>query len=161
VSDNIARLGQIDSEKVVQAAKKAGVHELILRLPLGYDTEIGEGGASLSGGQRQRIGLARALYGDPAFIVLDEPNSNLDDAGERALMQTLKDLRQNETTVILVTHKPALLSGVDKVLMLKEGQVAMFGPRQEVLQRLMGQQPGQTGQQPSGPQGKPQISKVK
>jgi len=160
VSENIARLGQIDSKKVVQAGKKAGVHELILRFPQGYDTEIGEGGATLSGGQRQRIGLARALYGDPAFIVLDEPNSNLDDAGERALMQTLKDLRQNETTVIVVTHKPALLSEVDKVLMLKEGQVAMFGPRQEVLQRLMGQKPGPAGNQPET-QGKPQISKVK
>jgi PrtD family type I secretion system ABC transporter len=160
VSENIARLGHIDSDQVVEAAQKAGVHDLILRLPQGYDTEIGEGGAALSGGQRQRIGLARALYGNPVFVVMDEPNSNLDDAGERALMQTLQMLRQNQTTVVMVTHKPALLSGTDKVLMLKEGQVSMFGPRQEVLQRLMGQQTGQTGQQ-SGPQGKPQISKVK
>jgi PrtD family type I secretion system ABC transporter len=160
VSENIARLGRIDSEKVVEAAQKAGVHEVILRLPQGYDTEIGEGGSALSGGQRQRIGLARALYGTPVFLVLDEPNSNLDDAGERALMHTLKALRENGTTVIMVTHKPALLSGMDRVLMLKEGQVAMFGPRQEVLARLMGQQPGQSGQQ-SGAQGKPQISKVK
>jgi PrtD family type I secretion system ABC transporter len=160
VSENIARLGHIDSDQVVEAAQKAGVHDLILRLPQGYDTEIGEGGAALSGGQRQRIGLARALYGNPVFVVMDEPNSNLDDAGERALMQTLQMLRQNQTTVVMVTHKPALLSGTDKVLMLKDGQVSMFGPRQEVLQRLMGQQTGQTGQQ-SGPQGKPQISKVK
>jgi ABC-type protease/lipase transport system fused ATPase/permease subunit len=160
VSENIARLGRIDSEQVVQAAQKAGVHEVILRLPQGYDTEIGEGGSALSGGQRQRIGLARALYRTPVFLVLDEPNSNLDDAGERALMHTLKALRENGTTVIMVTHKPALLSEVDKVLMLKAGQVAMFGPRQEVLARLMGQQPGQGGQQ-TGAQGKPQISKVK
>lgn len=160
VSENIARLGHIDSDQVVEAAQKAGVHELILHLPQGYDTEIGEGGAALSGGQRQRIGLARALYGNPVFVVMDEPNSNLDDAGERALMQTLQMLRQNQTTVVMVTHKPALLSGTDKVLMLKEGQVSMFGPRQEVLQRLMGQQSGQTGPQ-SGSQGKAQISKVK
>lgn len=160
VSENIARLGRIDSDKVVEAAQKAGVHELILRLPQGYDTEIGEGGAALSGGQRQRIGLARALYGNPVFVVMDEPNSNLDDAGEKALMQALQNLRQHQTTVVVVTHKPALLSGTDKVLMLKEGQVSMFGPRQEVLQRLMGQQPAQGGQQP-GTQGKTQISKVK
>jgi len=160
VSENIARLGHIDSDQVVEAAQKAGVHDLILRLPQGYDTEIGEGGAALSGGQRQRIGLARALYGNPVFVVMDEPNSNLDDAGERALMQTLQMLRQNQTTVVMVTHKPALLSGTDKVLMLKEGQVSMFGPRQEVLQRLMGQQSGQTGQQ-AGSQAKAQISKVK
>ena len=160
VSENIARLGHIDADKVVEAAQRAGVHELILRLPQGYDTEIGEGGAALSGGQRQRIGLARALYGNPVFVVMDEPNSNLDDAGERALMQSLQALRENQATVVMVTHKPALLSGVDKVLMLKEGQVSMFGPRQEVLQRLTGQQPGQGGQQ-TGTQGKPQISKVK
>ena len=160
VSENIARLGHIYSDQVVEAAQKAGVHELILHLPQGYDTEIGEGGAALSGGQRQRIGLARALYGNPVFVVMDEPNSNLDDAGERALIQTLQMLRQDQTTVVMVTHKPALLSGTDKVLMLKQGQVSMFGPRQEVLQRLMGQQPGQTGQQP-GPQSKAQISKVK
>jgi PrtD family type I secretion system ABC transporter len=160
VSENIARLGRIDSEKVVQAAQKAGVHEVILRLPQGYDTEIGEGGSALSGGQRQRIGLARALYGNPVFLVLDEPNSNLDDAGERALMHTLKALRENGTTVVMVTHKPALLSGMDKVLMLKAGQVAMFGPRQEVLTRLTGQQPGQESQQ-AKTQSKAQISKVK
>jgi len=140
VSENIARMGEVDSDKVIEAAKMAHAHEFILRLPNGYDTEIGEQGGNLSGGQRQRIGLARAFYGDPRFVVLDEPNSNLDDAGEKALMQALEQLKQNGVTAIIVTHKPSLLSAADKIMMLKEGQISMFGPRQEVFQRLSGQQ---------------------
>ncbi len=137
ISENIARMGTVDSEKVVQAATCAGVHETILRLPAGYDTQIGEAGSNLSGGQRQLVGLARVLYGDPKFVILDEPNSNLDDRGEKMLLQTLKYLKKAGVTTIMVTHKPALLSFADKMLLLKEGQVVMFGPREEVLQKLM------------------------
>ncbi len=139
VSENIARMGEPDSDQVVAAAKKAGVHDMILHLPEGYDTAIGAGGVALSGGQRQRVGLARALYGTPRFVVLDEPNSSLDDAGEKALMLTLGILKQEEVTTIVVTHKPAILANVDKILMLQMGQIARFGPRQEVFQALMGQ----------------------
>lgn len=137
VSDNIARMGTVDPEKVVEAAQQAGIHEMILKLPQGYDTQIGQGGIRLSGGQRQRVAMARALYGDPKLIVMDEPNSNLDDAGERALQAALVRLKQKKTTVIIVTHKPSLLGSVDKILMLNEGQVAMFGPKEEVFKRLL------------------------
>ncbi|MDA8403359.1 MAG: type I secretion system permease/ATPase [Desulfobacteraceae bacterium] len=137
VSDNIARMGIVDPEKVIEAAQQAGVHEMILKFPQGYDTHIGNGGVRLSGGQRQRVALARAFYGNPRLIVLDEPNSNLDEAGERALQAALAKLKQKKTTVIMVTHKPSLLVSVDKVLMLHDGQVVMFGPREEVFKRLM------------------------
>ncbi len=144
VSANIARLAEPDSEKVIAAARMAGVHELILGLPKGYDTDIGEAGRNLSGGQRQRIGLARALYDDPKLVILDEPNSNLDDVGEAALLRALLQLKQRKATIIVVTHKPAILSSVDKILMLSDGQMAMFGSREEVLARLtQRQQPQQ------------------
>ena len=139
VSENIARMGDVQPEKVVAAARLAGIHEMVLKLPKGYDTWIGDDGVRLSGGQRQRIALARALYGSPKLIVLDEPNSNLDDAGEKALIQALQQLRESGVTTVIVTHKPALLANVDKVLMLKEGMVSMFGPREEVFQKLLGQ----------------------
>ncbi len=139
VAENIARLGPVDSDKVIAAAKMAGVHELVLRMPAGYDTRIGEGNVVLSGGQRQRIGLARALYGNPKLVILDEPDSNLDDDGEKALLASWRQLKENGTTLIVVSHKPALLSGVDKVLVLKEGQVAMFGDRDQVFKTLMQQ----------------------
>ncbi len=145
VKDNIARMGEADSDKVVEAARKAGVHELVLQLPEGYDTNIGGAAAQiLSGGQRQRIALARAIYDNPKLVVLDEPNSNLDDVGEQALMYTLNMLKKDGVTTIIITHKPGILSGVDKILLLKEGQVAMFGPAQEVFKALSGQavQPG-------------------
>ena len=137
VAENIARLNPVDSEQVIHAAQLAGVHELILQFPQGYDTRIGDGGIVLSGGQRQRLGLARALYGDPRLIVLDEPNSNLDEDGERALLNALPQLKANGSTVIIVSHKPSLLVGVDKILMLKDGQVAMFGPREAVFKKLL------------------------
>jgi PrtD family type I secretion system ABC transporter len=137
VADNIARMGAVDSEKVIAAARQAGVHELVLNFPRGYDTRIGEGGVVLSGGQRQRIGLARVLYGRPRLVVLDEPNSNLDDEGERALLNSWPQLKAQGTTLVVVSHKPGLLAGVDKILMLKAGRMVMFGPRDAVFQKLM------------------------
>lgn len=137
VAENVARLNQVDSEKVIEAAKQAGVHDLILNFPQGYDTRIGEGGLVLSGGQRQRIGLARALYNKPKLVILDEPNSNLDEEGEKALLGAWAHLKQQGTTLIVVSHKPSLLAGVDKILMLKNGQLAMFGPRDAVFKKLL------------------------
>ncbi len=136
VAENIARLGEVDSTKVIKAARMAGVHEMILALPKGYDTQLGEQGAALSGGQRQRIGLARALYGDPRVIVLDEPNSNLDEEGEASLAQALLNLKQQQATLILVTHKAHILSIVDNIMMMQDGQIVLSGPRQEVLAQL-------------------------
>jgi len=137
VAENIARLNEVESEKVIAAAQQAGVHELILEFPQGYDTRIGDGGVVLSGGQRQRLGLARALYGDPKLVILDEPNSNLDDDGEKALLNSWLQLKAKGSTVIVVSHKPSLLVGVDKILMLKDGQVVMFGPRELVFKKLL------------------------
>lgn len=136
ISENIARFGTVDPEKVVAAAKMADVHELILRLPEGYDTVIGGSGGALSGGQRQRIGLARALYGNPVAVVLDEPNSNLDEQGDSALANALQRLKQNKVTVILVTHRNSVLSRVDKLLILNDGQLALYGPRDQVIAHL-------------------------
>lgn len=143
VAENIARFGSVDPDSVVKAAQLAGVHEMILRLPGGYNTPLGAGGVALSGGQRQRIGLARAMYGSPKFVVLDEPNSNLDDAGERALVQAVLNFKQMGATVVLITHRPGILGVTDKILLLVEGQVRAFGPRDDVLRSLQqGQQPG-------------------
>lgn len=136
VAENIARLGEPEPQAIIAAAQRANAHEMILRLPQGYDTQIGEGGAALSGGQRQRIGLARALYGKPRIVVLDEPNANLDGEGEAALAQAMAGVRQAGITLIVVSHRPSLLAGVDKLLVLREGSVEMFGPRTEVLSRL-------------------------
>jgi PrtD family type I secretion system ABC transporter len=136
VSENIARFGELDSAKIVAAAKRAGVHEMILRLPSGYDAPIGPGGCVLSGGQRQRIGLARAIFGDPALVVLDEPNSNLDDDGENALTNAIMDLKDAGTTVVIVSHRPSVLNTMDRSLVLAEGTVRAFGSRNEVLARL-------------------------
>lgn len=147
IAENIARFSEIDAEKVIAAAKLAGVHELILRFPHGYDSVIGNGGAGLSGGQKQRIGLARALYDDPSLIVLDEPNSNLDDAGELALNQAVAGLRQRNKTVILITHRTNLLSMTNKLLLLVNGKVNAFGPTNQVLQALANVQKVQAAQQ--------------
>lgn len=134
---NIARMADAEPEEVYAAARLAGCHEMILRLPNGYETQIGEGGLYLSGGQRQLIGLARAMFGRPRLVVLDEPNSNLDGDSEAALIRALERLKENGTTVVLVSHRPTLVQGVDKVLLLKDGAAEMFGPRAEVLKRLM------------------------
>jgi len=136
VSENIARFGEINAELVVAAAKRAGVHDMILHLPKGYDTPLGEGGAGLSGGQKQRLGLARAMYGDPSLLVLDEPNSNLDDVGEHALVQAVAALRQQGKTVVLITHRTNIIGVTNKLLIVRDGQLAMFGPTQEVLNAL-------------------------
>lgn len=136
VAENIARFGEIDPDKVIRAARQAGMHELILQFPQGYDTPLADAGSSLSGGQRQRLGLARALYGDPSFIVLDEPNSNLDDVGDRALAETVKDLKARGKTVVLITHRLSSLSVVDSVLVMHEGTVKLYGPRDQVLAAL-------------------------
>ena len=133
IAQNIARFAEVDADKVLAAAQLAGVHQLILQLPDGYETRLGEGGAGLSGGQKQRIGLARALYGLPAVIVLDEPNSNLDEAGEQALLQAIAQLKQHKRTLILITHKPNVLTLTDQLLILREGQLQAFGPTAKVL----------------------------
>lgn len=142
ISENIARFGEINAEKIVGAATLAGVHEMVLRLPEGYDTIIGAVGGTLAGGQRQRIGLARALYNKPRLIVLDEPSSNLDEIGEGALRLALQQLKAEGITVIVITHRPSILSVVDKVLVLNEGTVADFGPV-EIIMRKYQQAPGQ------------------
>ena len=135
VAENIARLGEVDSAKVVQAAQRAHVHEMILSLPDGYDTMVDPSGALLSPGQRQRIALARALYGDPKLVILDEPNSNLDGAGEQALAETLKALR-GKATVVVVTHRNTLIQHVDKMLVLEAGQVQHYGAAAEVMKAM-------------------------
>jgi ATP-binding cassette subfamily C protein EexD len=136
ISENIARFGEVNSQEVVRAAQMAGVHDMILRLPEGYDTVIGATGGALSGGQRQRIGLARAIYGHPKLIVLDEPNSNLDDQGEAALAVALQNLKETGATVFIITHRSSVLSQVQKLMVMKEGALAMFGPRDQVLAEL-------------------------
>lgn len=135
VAENIARLGAVDSAQVVRAAQRAHVHELILSLPEGYDTAIDPTAALLSPGQRQRIALARALYGEPKLLLLDEPNSNLDGAGENALAATLRDLR-GQVTVVVVTHRNTLIQHVDKMLVLEEGRTRHYGPVAEVLKAM-------------------------
>ncbi len=133
VAENIARFGEVDSDTVLAAARAAGVHELILLLPKGYDTPLGDAGSALSGGQKQRIGLARALYGDPALIVLDEPNSNLDDQGEAALAETIRRLKAKKRTVVIITHRLTTLAVADSILVMHEGTVKAHGPRDQVL----------------------------
>ncbi len=140
VSENIARFGEIDAEKVILAAKRAGVHEMILNMPEGYDTHLGEGGAGLSGGQKQRLGLARTMYDDPSLIVLDEPNSNLDDVGEQALLAALTDLRKRGKTIVLITHRTSIISVTTKLLLLQDGTAKMFGPTSQVIEKLTKQQ---------------------
>jgi ATP-binding cassette subfamily C exporter for protease/lipase len=136
IAENIARFYEVDAEQVILAAKKAGIHEMILRFPKGYDTPIGEGGGFLSGGQRQRVALARAMYGNPQIIVLDEPNANLDDSGEKALAMAVQTMKSEGKTVFLVTHRMNILSVADQLLVMDEGTIRLFGPRDEVIKQL-------------------------
>lgn len=143
VAQNIARFGELDSEAVLEAAHLAGVHDFILRLEKGYETQIGPGGVFMSAGQRQRIALARAIYNRPAFLVLDEPNSYLDAAGEAALIQTLKNVHERGTTIVLICHRPQLLALADTLMILRDGQVQAIGPSKEVIKRMTGPAPSE------------------
>lgn len=140
IADNISRFYELNSEKIIEAAKRAGIHEMILRLPMGYDTPVGEGGMMLSGGQRQRLGLARAIYGNPNVIVLDEPNANLDDIGERALVQAITDLKAQGKTIFLITHRLNILGVADYLLVLNEGRVSHYGLRDDVVAAIKKEQ---------------------
>lgn len=153
LADNIARFGEVDRAKMEAAAKAVGLHELIMALPNGYDTEIGDEGCFLSGGQRQRVALARAIYGNPRLIVLDEPNSSLDEAGEQALVHTLRWLKSQGTTIVIVTHRPNILQTVDRILLVVDGTAKAYGPRDEVLAALQKQL---SPQAPANP--KPQVA---
>jgi ATP-binding cassette subfamily C exporter for protease/lipase len=136
VAENVARFGELDMARVQAAAQEVGMHEFILALPQGYDTPVGRDGAVLSGGQRQRVALARALYGEPALVVLDEPNSSLDEAGDAALSRALQSLKNRGATVVVMTHRASVLAVTDKILMLADGALQAFGPRDDVLAAL-------------------------
>jgi ABC-type protease/lipase transport system fused ATPase/permease subunit len=136
VGENIARFGELNSERIIEATNACGMHGMILRLPSGYDTEIGEGGITLSAGQRQLIGLARAVYGKPVVIALDEPSSNLDEVGDRVLAQTIKAAKSWGSTVIVVSHDPKLLKLMDRLMMIFDGQIREFGPSSEVISAI-------------------------
>jgi ATP-binding cassette subfamily C exporter for protease/lipase len=129
-------MGKPDPDKVIEAARMTGTHEMILRLPMGYDTPIGEAGSALSGGQRQRVALARAIYGTPRLIVLDEPNANLDDAGEKALAEVLEQLKDRGSTVFLITHRHNVVRLADQLLFMRAGRIEKFGPVSPILQDL-------------------------
>jgi ATP-binding cassette subfamily C protein len=137
IAENIARFQTIDEDKVIAAAQMAGVHPMIQAMPAGYNTQIGDGGQSLSGGQRQRIALARALYGMPTLVVLDEPNASLDSEGEAALLSTLERLKAEKRTVILITHKTNILAMMDHILVLNQGKTQAFGEREEIFSKLL------------------------
>ena len=139
IAENIARAGQVASDKVIAAADAAGLHQMILRFPKGYDTPMGEAGGLLSGGQRQRIGLARAMYGDPELVVLDEPNANLDDEGEAALVRAVQGMKAKGKTVVLISHRPGIVGVADRLLILHQGTVQASGPRDGVLAALQQQ----------------------
>ena len=158
ISQNIARFSEVDSQKVVEAAQKAGVHEMILRLPDGYDTRIGAGGASLSGGQRQRVGFARAIYDNPVLVVLDEPNSNLDDQGEAALVRAIQSLKESNTTVVIITHRPSILQVTNKLAVIKQGTLELYGNTKEVLAKMNAAAQAVKGQQQQQQVAKPQAA---
>ena len=146
LAENIARFAQVEPAKVEAAARAVGLHEFILSLPQGYDSPVGPEGARLSGGQRQRVGLARALYGDPVFVVLDEPNSSLDEEGDAALARAIQEGKARGTTFVVMTHRTSVLGVADKMLVLRDGMQQAFGPRDEVLATLQ-----QAKQQPAAP----------
>jgi ABC-type multidrug transport system ATPase subunit len=154
VKENIARMARdTDPDEVIEAAKLAGVHNTIVNLPEGYDTDIGDAGAMLSAGQRQHVALARAFFGNPSLLVLDEPNSNLDSVSEAALVRALATAKERGMTIIVITHRPSVLEAADKLLLLREGSVELFGPRDKVIERM---------QQPTlGHQHRAQIAVVK
>jgi ATP-binding cassette subfamily C exporter for protease/lipase len=139
IAENIARIGEVDSEQVIQAAEAAGLHQMILRFPNDYDSRVGQGGSFLSGGQRQRIGLARALYGSPSLVVLDEPNANLDDEGENALLKSVELLKSQGKTVVLISHRPGVIKVADRLVILQDGKLVANGPRDGVLTALQQQ----------------------
>lgn len=141
VRENIARMAEGETDSVIEAAQFAGIHEMVLDLPDGYETEIGHGGSILSGGQRQRVALARSAYGKPCLMVLDEPNASLDNNGEEALLKMIGGLKAQGVTVIIIAHRPNVLQFVDKILVIRDGAVQAFGPRQEILARLKGETP--------------------
>ncbi len=136
VADNIARFGEPDAEKIVEAAKLADAHEIFLQLPQGYDTVLGSAGYNVSGGQRQRIGLARAFYGSPSLVVLDEPTSNLDADGEAAVTQAIESVKQRGNTAVVIAHRPAIIVSVDKLLVVQKGMLTDFGPVQDILPKM-------------------------
>lgn len=140
IAENIARFGDVDPDKVIQACQTAGLHEMILRFPKGYDTPIAESGLGLSGGQRQRIGLARAIYGNPSLIILDEPNANLDSDGENALHQAVSKLRSEGKSIFLITHRPQIIGLSDQLMVLAQGCIQHYGPRDEVIRALQAPQ---------------------
>lgn len=144
ISENIARFAEFKPEDVVEAAISAGIHDMVLRMPSGYDTRVGPGGTGLSGGQMQRVGLARALYKNPTFIVLDEPNSNLDDAGEIGLAKALMQIRNRKATSVIVTHRISALKVANKMLVMHDGKLSHFGPTQEVMAALKNRQENQS-----------------
>ena len=145
VRENIARFEDADPAEVVAAARRAEVHDIIGRLPQGYETRVGESGFGLSGGQRQRIALARAMFGNPKLLILDEPNSNVDSAGEQALMNAIREAKKMGTTVVLVAHRLAVMAVADKLLMLRDGSVERFGTKSEVMKALPSQAPIRDG----------------
>jgi ATP-binding cassette subfamily C exporter for protease/lipase len=136
IAENIARIGEVDSAQVIEAAEAAGLHQMILRFPQGYDSRVGQGGSFLSGGQRQRIGLARAMYGKPMLVVLDEPNANLDDEGEAALMKAVQLIKAQGKTVVLISHRPGVIQVADRLVILQDGKLVASGPRDGVLEAL-------------------------
>ena len=150
IAENIARFADVNSDMVIEAATSAGLHQMILRFPKGYDTDIGEAGGALSGGQKQRIALARAIYGDPKVIVLDEPNANLDDQGEVALMRTVAELKAKGKTIFLITHRPAAVTAADLLIVLRDGELMHFGERDAVVATLSNAARGPRPAEPGG-----------
>ena len=155
LAENISRFGELDRSRIEEAARLVGLHEFIEALPQGYDTPVGRDGGLLSGGQRQRVALARALYGNPVLVVLDEPNSSLDEAGDAALSQAIQTLKSRGTTFVVITHRTSVLSVCDRLLVMRDGAQQLYGPTAEVLQKLM---PQAAAAVPAQGQGAPAVA---